>query len=106
TAVGTPEAPITFTSSSSSPSAGDWGSIVFDEHTGTDSKLDYCNISYGSDEDWGLIEVWNNSNTTISNCNISNSSGHGIYINSSTVNITNNIFTDIAGDDVYYDPGK
>ncbi|MBN2891097.1 MAG: hypothetical protein JXL97_04450, partial [Bacteroidales bacterium] len=28
TAVGTPEAPITFTSSSSSPSAGDWGSIV------------------------------------------------------------------------------
>lgn len=100
---GTADAPISFTSSANSPAAGDWGAVYFDENTSAGSILNYCNISYGSHADWGIIQIWNNSNTTITNCKISYSLGHGIYINNSNVTMNNNTFMKITGDDIFID---
>jgi len=70
---GTSSSPVTFTSNSSSPSPGDWGSIVLSGSGASGSTIDYANIEYGTD-----IQVNNTLNVTIENCNIANNSGNGI----------------------------
>ncbi len=44
-ALGTAEAPITFTSAKATPAAGDWGGLWL--HTGTGSKLAHVRLRYG-----------------------------------------------------------
>ncbi len=70
--------PVTFTSNSSSPSAGNWGKIILNGSGANNSTLSFTNISYGNE-----IDVTGASNVTIQNCNIENNSGNGIYLYSS-----------------------
>ncbi len=76
---GESSSPVTFTSSSSTPSPGDWGSIVLNGSGANGSTIDYTDIDYGTD-----VQVNGPSNATIENSEISNNSGNGITLNSSS----------------------
>ncbi len=71
--------PVTFTSSSPSPSAGDWGVIALSNSGANGSNINYANIQYGTE-----VYATGANNVTIQNCNITNNSGHGIYFYEST----------------------
>jgi len=78
TGSGTSSEPITFTSTGST-SPGSWGSIQLSGSAASGSTLSYANIQYGTE-----VDVLSANNVTIQNCNITNNSGHGIYVNSSS----------------------
>lgn len=107
-AQGTAADRILFSSSApiGSASAGDWDLIWFDEGTSAGSILDNCDFSYGGgySSSKGMIDIQDNgTNVTISNCNFSYSESHGISVDISTATptLTNNTFSNIAGDDVH-----
>jgi hypothetical protein len=78
-AVGTASQPITYTSTGST-SPGAWGSLQLSGSGASGSTLTYCNIQYGTQ-----IDVLNGANNIIiDHCNITNSSGHGINVSSSS----------------------
>jgi len=83
-AIGTATDPITFTSSASTPSRGDWECIIFYDGSSTGSVFDYCNFSYGggSTQYNAMIAFKDNQGptTTISNCSFSHSEGYGILL--------------------------
>ncbi|MBN2681610.1 MAG: hypothetical protein JXR58_03825 [Bacteroidales bacterium] len=104
---GTASEPITITSGAASPSAGDWSYVEFGTNNNAGSILNFCNISYGGNNtDYGIINVNYTSDLTISNCNISYSEGHGIYLYDASPVMSGNTFSNIAGEDVYTEPGK
>ena len=75
-AIGTSSQPITFARSGTS---GNWGSIVLNGSGANGSTITYANINYGTE-----VDVTSANNITIQNCNITNSSGNGIYVYSSS----------------------
>ncbi len=88
-AQGTAAAPITFTSAApaGNQSAGDWNSIYFYSGTMSGSILDHCNISYGGGSSGSgdiYIQDVVAGRLTITNCNITDSSGYGVYNSGST----------------------
>lgn len=101
-AIGTATEPITFTSSNSNPSKGDWGRIVFYDGSSMGSIFDYCNFSYGGGavvpQAMIVFKHLQGSTTTIQNCSFSNSEGYGIMLDSGNdINyptLINNTFTD------------
>ncbi|MGA9406089.1 MAG: right-handed parallel beta-helix repeat-containing protein, partial [Bacteroidota bacterium] len=66
----------TFTLSGGS---GNWGSIQLNGSGASNSTITYANIVNGTE-----IDVTSANNVTIQNCNITNNSGNGIYVNSSS----------------------
>lgn len=112
-AQGTASNKIIFTTNSSSPSHGRWGEIALNEHS-KNCILEHVDMLYGGD-DWGTtmacLSIYNpdGSNLTISDCNISYSEMHGVYIdglefdvNFNNVNINNcrehGIYQENSGD--------
>lgn len=99
---GTEDDPIRFTSTSSTPSPGDWGYIYFTEtavdatydgggnYTGG-SILEYCIIEYAGNLGYGAIRL-NDGLPYIASCTISSNAASGIEANilSGTVRITGN----------------
>lgn len=70
TAVGTATSPIVFTSSASSPVAGNWRGLIFDDFVQSNSALNYCQIQYTgmySKPALYLSSSFPVNNTTISN---------------------------------------
>lgn len=107
-AQGTASERIEFSSAApaGSASAGDWGCIFFEEGTSGGTIMDNCDFLYGGgySSSYGMIDIDDcGSNVTISNCNFAHSQYHGISIDTSSANptLTNNTFTDIAGDDIH-----
>ena len=91
-AVGTSSEPITFSSASASPSAGDWLGITFDSYA-LASTLEYCVVRYGGADsgtsgydgddthgDDGNIRIFDEAfdKVTIQNSAINDSLGYGI----------------------------
>ncbi len=107
-AQGTPSDRIIFSTAApvGSASAGDWGCIFFESGTSAGTIIDNCDLSYGGgyNSSYGMIDINNNgNNVTISNCNLSYSQHHGISIDVSSASptLTNNVFSNIAGDDIH-----
>ena len=73
---GTSSQPVTLTTNDE-PSH--WGSIVLNGSGANGSTISYANIQYGTE-----VDVTNANNVTIQHCNITNNSGHGIYLYSSS----------------------
>ena len=67
--------------------AGSWKSIYFSPTAKPSCILDYCNIADGGGVDSiaNIFIINNLQNVTVSNCEITNSSGNGIYIQASLV---------------------
>jgi hypothetical protein len=71
---------VTFTSASSSPQQGDWRGIWFyGSVTDAQCQLTNCTIAYGGSDDNGNI-VMEDAKPTITNCNVHDSKGWGIYL--------------------------
>ncbi len=87
---GEPGSPIIFTSAAPAgfESPGDWDGIWFYAGTGTNTILDYCEVSYGGgySSSSGNLHVQNGNPGVpeISNTLVSHSSSYGIYINNSS----------------------
>ena len=104
TAVGNSTSPITFTSSSASPTAGAWGRIFFESGTGPSaSRVSYASVLYGSYGDWAAVRV-NGSSPQFDHLTISYSSTTGFWATGSasptldTVTLSNNATYGLALD--------
>ncbi|KKL86255.1 hypothetical protein LCGC14_1946560, partial [marine sediment metagenome] len=102
-AKGSEAEPIIFTSNQSSPVRGDWVGIVF-----TDSSIDavfdedgnhingsimqYCIVEYGGESSTPAIKIISSS-PFIDHCIIKYNAYSGIYIQDSSLNLTNNIIS-------------
>jgi hypothetical protein len=94
-AQGTADNPITFTSSQTTPAAGDWKGIRFYNTTDDDiSELKYCVVEYGGSGNQGLVYLYN-AKPPISYSTFRHSAHAGIYAygsGSSDSQITCNTF--------------
>jgi len=97
-AQGTSANPITFTSATTTQSAGDWSGIIFDNSISVDSVLGYVifeyggyEVNYGGDQIKEMIRI-NNSYVSISNSIFQYSQNNGIYLNNSNSLISNSVF--------------
>jgi len=94
---GTAAAPITFTSASPSPAAGDWGAIFLENGTSSNTSFDYCVFEYGGGYNvyTGMVDL-NNSNLHINHSIFRHSSTFGITVdeNSYFGSFDNNTFED------------
>jgi hypothetical protein len=110
-AEGTPLDSITFTSSVTPPSAGDWDRLSFyDNSINSQCRLTYCNVWYGGNDDRGNIYI-DNRTPTVTGCDIGYSSAYGIYLTGSTYPdpvqlLADNTFHDNASGDVRVPPKR
>jgi PKD repeat protein len=82
-AIGTAKNKITFRRHIN---AGPWKNIYFSPDANPGCILTYCILKDGGSDDTGAIRIVNNeSNVTISNCEILNSSSHGIFVQTELV---------------------
>jgi parallel beta-helix repeat protein len=104
-AQGTSQNPVVFTSAQKGQeAAGDWEGIKFGPAAGSETKLDYCQVSYGGNESGqsGNINFLNTqtNNISVTNCTLSNSLGYGIYIKGSNIpEVSSNTYTSNASGD-------
>lgn len=123
-AVGTPDQPITFTSSAETPTPGAWYGLYFANYA-SDSKcrLEHCIVEYGgyssyeniwcnnsapnisfSESRFGSgagVMVVNSANIIIDHTIIRNNTGDGIRAQNSSLDFTNNIICSNAGHALY-----
>jgi hypothetical protein len=95
---------ITFTSSRTSPSAGDWRSLAFYANSiDSQCRLRNCKVEYAGSHGYGNIYI-DNCTPTITGCDIGYSSAYGIYLNGSeypdaeTLRANNTIHDYVSGD--------
>lgn len=103
---GTPAKPIVFKGANTTP--GYWNGIRVDAGL---ARFTYCNFSdagkSGSSPHTGnlyITKTLGNVDVTIQNCAVSNSSNHGICVRTNTlssVTLSNNLFSAIAGNDLH-----
>ena len=81
--------PVLFTSNSSTPAVGDWGSIILSGAGANYSSFGYMNMQYGTE-----IEALNTSNITIQNSRIQNCH-YGFYGSTATGSILNDMIENV-----------
>jgi hypothetical protein len=104
-AKGTDDAPIVFTSSSSTPAAGDWQGILFDQKTSSGVVLDHVKIEYAGKGGWsrGAITVYGEvspGRITITNSTFKNNATAAIaneHDKSTFAKVEGNTFKDNGG---------
>ena len=105
TAVGTANAQITFTSVSTTPSAGSWDYINFESTATGTSSLQYCIIEYGGGyaSTYGGALWLEGPSISVDHCTISNSAVYGVVCDddSEFTSFTNNTLMDNDSYDIY-----
>ncbi|MEA3317616.1 MAG: hypothetical protein U9R54_06630 [Bacteroidota bacterium] len=93
---GTETNPITFTSSATSKTPGDWDALFLDDGTSDNSIFSYCTFEYGGgySSSYGIIDLYDCS-VSFNNCTFTNSETFGISLNggSSFESFNNNAFS-------------
>jgi len=101
-AQGTAVNPVVFTAATTTPQAGDWSGVVFDNSTSTESLLEYVTFEYGgyqtSYQGSQISEMLriNNSQVTIENSTFKQSQHNGVYLMNSDFSIDDSIFENNA----------
>lgn len=103
-AVGTSSQPVTFTSSSATPAAGDWEGIFLESSDDERAWLEHCAVGYGGHgvtgwhgDDWyANLNLWESS-PAIQNCTFNHSAHHGLQAAGSQVTIQDSIFAHNGG---------
>ncbi len=94
---GTTSAPITFTSASPSPTAGDWDAIFLEDGTSSSTSFDYCVFEYGGGYNsyTGMLDLAN-ANVNFNHCTFRHSQTFGITCNDNSYfgSFDNNTFED------------
>ncbi len=85
-AIGTPQAPVTFTSAYSQPAPGNWQYIRFNGASSSASVLSYAQVLFGSTgyQVGGTIAVISDATPKITNSYIAEGLGIGIWLDDST----------------------
>jgi hypothetical protein len=96
---------ITFTSSSGSPAAGDWGTIRFNNTSGVGSVFDYVILEYGGGAGSGAMVTYRTGTFAfnITNAIFRNSAGHGIDLRASSPLIQDSEFRNNNGYGIFSD---
>nr|WP_319393630.1 right-handed parallel beta-helix repeat-containing protein [uncultured Desulfobacter sp.] len=106
-AIGTADSKVIFTSNEEAPSPGSWGGIYFDASTHDDTTImEYCDVLYGTYGTSSGSICTRSSNPTIKNSSIRYSANYGIYVNNGSPIISNTIFSENTGYDLYYSYGS
>ena len=96
---GTAASPILFTSYASTPTAGDWDGIFFENGTASTSSLQFCKFEYGGgySSSYGTINL-DDCKISMDNCIVTNSDNYGLTVNSDAEfnSFTNNIVNNTA----------
>ena len=102
-AQGTAADPIVFTSNKDPQAAGDWYGIRF-RNTADDATtiMAHCIVEYAGYGSGGESVFIGSASPTLNHCTIRYSQGSGIEIDAGSPVISNSVFTDIAGYDLYY----
>lgn len=95
TANGTAENPIIFTSYSSTPAAGAWQGLWFEDHVLSNSSMSYCEVNYAGESNYHALNV--NRKISINNCTITNAKKYGIYCHEGFVSFTGNSISNVGG---------
>jgi flagellar hook assembly protein FlgD len=100
-AAGTVALPILLTTNNTTPAAGQWQGVYFDDLSDdATSLLDHCTVEYAGQTYTTDVRAASSS-PTVRNCIIRNSSGYGIWGSvPSSPTIQNNVFTGNANFDV------
>jgi|GEM_PF-755110 len=78
---GTAGAPVTFTSSKSSPAPGDWAQIeVYADSIGSNNAMTYAVIEYGGSSTYGLLWLQDGASMAVSNSTFRQSGDVGIHV--------------------------
>jgi parallel beta-helix repeat protein len=97
TAIGTPEAPIVFTSANDPAAPGDWSKLEFNSGTLPGTIAQYVIVEYaGSTAGYGSVYVDETNEPSIMNCTIRNSETYGIVTEYSAPTLANNVFENNA----------
>jgi hypothetical protein len=92
---GTADNPVTITSAKNSPSAGDWGEIVFGANASNNSLLTNTVIEYGGSSGYPTVEVSSNSSAGFDTVTVSNTAEGACAIDiQSSANVTQ--FDDVS----------
>ncbi len=106
---GTADKPVTFTSTKTSPQAGDWNYISFrGDSMGGANNLVNTIFEYGGTDDWGTVFVETGSTVTMVDCTIRHSGTYGIFFEyeSGPVQFEGNTITDCAQEPIKIDAGQ
>jgi hypothetical protein len=96
---GTATEPVTFTSSKSSPMAGDWPGIVFQAESSSDSALEHTLIEYAGAR---AISVRNGATVSLIDTTIRSPLGFGVVLDDgAVVSAFENVTVENAGDSAY-----
>src|SRR6202043_498171 len=79
-AVGTSASPISFTSASATPAAGNWSYVSFTAGASA-SQLSYVTFQYGGGYNWGSMIFVQGSSPSFDQATIASSSSIGLYMN-------------------------
>ncbi len=77
---GTKDSPVTFTSTKTVPSPGDWTKIEIEDTASSGNEFNYTVFKYGGKGYYGMIEVGEGPETSFKNCTFSNSKSYGLYL--------------------------
>ncbi len=78
-ATGTPEHPITFTSSAATPAPGNWFGLTFSTTADDSSRLEHCIVEYAGYGNYGAVRI-QNSSPTISKAVLRKNKYYGIHV--------------------------
>lgn len=102
---GTDASKITFTSSATSPAAGDWGTVRFNNNTNVGSVVDHVVMEYGGAGAGGALLSYSTGAfpVGISNSTFRFSSLHGVDLRASNPEIVKSQFLNNGGYGIYTD---
>jgi hypothetical protein len=81
TAQGTPDQPITFTSATDAPAAGDWHYIEFlDGSADNDNVLENVTVEFGGGSSWGSVWIDDGASVKITDSTVRNSGHLGLQV--------------------------
>lgn len=95
---------VSFTSSESSPAAGDWAGVQFGASTGSNTQIEGLSIAYaGSGQ--AALDI-NGISLNLVDVDVSDSGGHGVRAHTgATLEMSGSTVTDAADNGVYVDEG-
>lgn len=95
TANGTVDKPIVFTSYSSTPAAGAWQGLWFENHVLSNSSMSYCEVRYAGESNYHALTI--NRKISMNNCTVSHAKKYGIYSYEGFVSFTGNTINNVGG---------
>jgi YD repeat-containing protein/parallel beta-helix repeat protein len=103
-ATGTPEQPITMTSSAATPAPGNWYGMTFSTTADGSSRLEHCIVEYAGYGNYGAVRI-QSSSPTISNVVVRKNTYYGIHVLSGSPILSNSTVSESGYVGIYVQNG-